>query len=77
MNHSVKCPSDRCGVVFEPPERWLGRNMFCPACGVRMTAKPLAIERELARRANRSGQSEAEVKRLPFMVLVDSVRSLR
>jgi tRNA G18 (ribose-2'-O)-methylase SpoU len=73
----VQCPSERCGLVFEPPARWLGRNMYCPACGVRMTARPIAVEDELRRRPDRAhGDSGAAVRRLPFVVIVDNVRSL-
>lgn len=73
----VKCPSERCGLVFEPPVQWLGRNMYCPACGVRMTARPVTVEEELRRRPDRAhGGSGADVRRLPFVVIVDNVRSL-
>jgi tRNA G18 (ribose-2'-O)-methylase SpoU len=51
--------------------------MYCPACGVRMTARPVAVEDELRRRPDRSDGGEgAGVRRLPFVVVVDNVRSL-
>ena len=50
--------------------------MYCPACGVRMTARPLDVEAELDRRRRRAGGPGAAVARLPFAVVVDGVRSL-
>jgi tRNA G18 (ribose-2'-O)-methylase SpoU len=77
MKTAVQCPSERCGIVFEPPARWLGRNMYCPACGVRMTARPLEVCAELDERRDRlPGGRGAETERLPFVVIVDNVRSL-
>jgi tRNA G18 (ribose-2'-O)-methylase SpoU len=73
----VRCPSQRCGIVFEPHRRWLGRNLHCPACGARMTARPLAVDSELAGRVDRaSGGTGSDRSSLPFVVLVDNVRSL-
>jgi tRNA(Leu) C34 or U34 (ribose-2'-O)-methylase TrmL len=71
----VRCP--RCESVFELPSSRLGRNVLCPACGGRMTARPLEIEQTLRRRA-RTAQAGAGVAhpRLPLVVLVDNVRSL-
>ncbi|MCP3981260.1 MAG: RNA methyltransferase [bacterium] len=73
----VRCPSAGCGVVFDVPERRLGRNVYCLACGVRLTARPVDIEPRLRRRqeTHRAG-SGADVRRLPLIVLVDNVRSL-
>jgi tRNA G18 (ribose-2'-O)-methylase SpoU len=73
----VRCPSPRCSAVFTLDERRLGRSIHCPVCGVRMTARPLAIEAGLAaqQRRIRGGSGEA-VARLPLAVLVDNVRSL-
>ncbi len=76
MNTSVRCPSERCGVVFRPPAGWLGRNMYCPACGVRMTARPIAVDTELRARPSAFGGGRGGMRRLPFAVLVDNVRSL-
>ena len=73
----VRCPSAPCGIVFEPHERWLGRNLYCPACGVRMTARPLEVDAELARRADLPPRNvEPGCARLPFVVLADNLRSL-
>ncbi len=73
----VRCPSGRCGVVFEPPAGWLGRNLYCPACGERMTAKPLAAEAAPPERPSAAGAEPPErAGHLPFTVLLDNVRSL-
>jgi tRNA G18 (ribose-2'-O)-methylase SpoU len=56
---------------------WLGRNMYCPFCGVRMTAKPLDVERRLLERQEKTrGGTGSPVERLPIVALVDNVRSL-
>jgi len=63
--------------VFEPPARWLGRNMYCPGCGVRMTARPVAADAEISRREREPlGGPGLARPRLPLAVLVDNVRSL-
>lgn len=73
----VRCPSERCGRVFELLPEWLGRNMYCPACGVRMTARPVEVEDCLERRESRIGATpQAGVRRLPLVALVDNLRSL-
>jgi tRNA G18 (ribose-2'-O)-methylase SpoU len=67
----VRCPSERCGALFAVGEERLGRNLFCPVCGARMTARPReSRERRAAQRAG------ALVARLPVAALVDNVRSL-
>lgn len=59
------------------PSIRLGRNVYCPSCGVRMTARPLEVESRLRERQRRlTGGDGAPVARLPFTVLVDNVRSL-
>jgi tRNA G18 (ribose-2'-O)-methylase SpoU len=51
--------------------------MYCPACGVRMTAKPVEAEAELGRRPGHVAGGRGDGSpRLPFAVLVDNVRSL-
>ena len=56
---------------------WLGRNMYCPACGVRMTAKPLQVEAALRERErSAAGGRGSAIQRLPLVALVDNVRSL-
>ena len=76
-NHAVRCPAESCGDVFEVPSQRLGRNIYCPSCGVRMTARPLEVEPQLRARERRLARGEgAPVPRLPFTVLVDNVRSL-
>jgi len=59
------------------PAAKLGRSTHCPACGVRMTARPLEIERKLLEQQERvRGGAGAAIKRLPLAVVVDNVRSL-
>lgn len=74
----VACPAERCGVVFELHRGWLGKNMYCPACGVRMTARPIDVETAIRRRRDRvpGGRGNLARTRLPFVVVVDNVRSL-
>jgi len=77
MTPRVQCPAERCGAVFEPPAGWLGRNVHCPACGERMTAKPHTSNIVLRERPSAVGPEPAALaERLPFTVLVDNVRSL-
>jgi len=73
----VRCPSDSCLQVIEILPEWLGRNMYCPYCGVRMTAKPVEVENELRERQKSvAGGRGAVIRRLPLVALVDNVRSL-
>jgi tRNA G18 (ribose-2'-O)-methylase SpoU len=73
----VRCPAPRCGRVIELLPEWLGRNMYCPACGERMTAKPLSVEAGLREKERKvTGGSGAPIERLPLVALVDNVRSL-
>jgi len=73
----VRCPSDRCSQVIEILPEWLGRNMYCPYCGVRMTAKPVEVDNELRERQKRvAGGRGSTIRRLPLVALVDNVRSL-
>jgi tRNA G18 (ribose-2'-O)-methylase SpoU len=77
MPTTVRCPSERCSDLFEVPERRLGRNMFCPSCGVRLTAIPAEVrDRLAAQEATTPGAEGAAVERLPVAVIVDNVRSL-
>lgn len=77
MNHRARCPSPSCGELFVVEERRLGRNTYCPACGVRMTARPAGIGSQLDRRqAQTSGSPGASIERMPLAVLLDNVRSL-
>lgn len=73
----VRCPSPACGRIVDVLPEWLGRNMYCPACGVRMTARPIAVETRLREKQNRvsGGRGEA-LRRLPLLVLVDNLRSM-
>ena len=51
--------------------------MYCPACGVRMTARPLDVEAELGRRPDVPPRVvETGRARLPFVVVADNLRSL-
>ena len=75
--HPVQCPAAHCRAVFEIPAERFGRNIYCLACGERMTAKPPGLEPTLASRARRAGANDhSPVDRLPFAVIVDNVRSL-
>lgn len=77
MNHRVRCPSPQCGELFVAEEKRLGRNMYCPACGMRLTARPARIEERLEQRQRRTpGAAGAPLERLPLAVLLDNVRSL-
>jgi tRNA G18 (ribose-2'-O)-methylase SpoU len=63
--------------VFRLLSEWLGRNMYCPACGVRMTARSVEVEERLRRRRHRVGLTPAgRLQRLPLVALVDNLRSL-
>jgi tRNA G18 (ribose-2'-O)-methylase SpoU len=74
---AVRCPEPRCATVFELEAARLGRSVRCPACGVRLTARPLAIEAQLrAQQARIEGQPGLALPRLPIAVLLDDVRSL-
>jgi tRNA G18 (ribose-2'-O)-methylase SpoU len=73
----VRCPSESCGRILELLPEWLGRNMYCPACGVRMTARPVEVEERLERRRDRVGPVPGnDVRRLPLVALADNLRSL-
>ncbi len=74
---AVRCPSEACGAEFEIATHRLGRSVHCPSCGVRMTARPLEIERRLREQQARiRGGPGAAIERLPFAVVLDNVRSL-
>ncbi len=94
------CPAPGCHAALAVDRTRLGRNVDCPACGWRFTARPPEVEVQLRRQQARlekgaggSGAAGPEsaapagpesaatgipspVARLPFAVLVDSVRSL-
>ncbi len=73
----IRCPSPLCSAVFDIPAERLGRNVYCLSCGKRMTAKPIDAGPELRAREQRiRGGSGTGAPRLPFVVLVDDVRSL-
>ena len=74
---SVRCPADSCRASFAVPAQRLGKSMACPSCGRRMTARPLAIESQLVAQQSRIvGGEGASIERLPFVVVLDDVRSL-
>lgn len=71
----VRCP--RCESLFDLPVPRLGRNVTCPGCGGRMTARPVALEAALRfRQVETRGGAGVVLPRLPMVVLVDNVRSL-
>jgi len=73
----VRCPSERCGRQFRILPEWLGRNLYCPACGVRMTARPVSAGAALRERERSvTGGAGDGPARLPLVALVDNVRSL-
>jgi tRNA G18 (ribose-2'-O)-methylase SpoU len=77
MTTRVRCQREGCGTIFELPDERLGRSTHCPACGGRMTARPLEVDEMLRRQQERiTGGSGGPKDRLPFVVLVDNVRSL-
>ena len=73
----VRCPSSSCGAVFDLAPDHLGRNVRCPACDGRMTARPVGVLETLAAQEGRlAGGPGSDVPRLPLAALVDNVRSL-
>ena len=60
-----------CRHVFSIAERQLGRNVDCPACGVRITAVPLSSMSSGSQDSSGPNRSE-----LPLELLLDNVRSL-
>lgn len=73
----VRCPSETCAAEFVLPVTKLGRSTHCPVCGVRMTARPVDLERKLRQQqACVRGGVGAAIERLPFAVVLDNVRSL-
>lgn len=77
---TIRCPATGCATLFPIEARRLGRNVYCPACGGRLTARPPSIDDRLAQRAAavpaRDERSGAAIARLPLTVIVDNVRSL-
>lgn len=73
----VRCPSEGCRASFELATQRLGKSMACPTCGQSMTARPRSIEAQLVAQQDRiSGGVGASIERLPFVVLLDDLRSL-
>jgi tRNA(Leu) C34 or U34 (ribose-2'-O)-methylase TrmL len=62
--------------VFEVAPVWLGRNMHCPSCGSRMTARPASVEPRLRARERATPGGAGGAARLPLAVLLDNLRSL-
>ena len=74
---TVRCPAERCRAIFVVDERRLGRNVYCPDCGTRMTARPVELEARLLRRGREGAAGAgARLPRLPLIAVVDNVRSL-
>jgi tRNA G18 (ribose-2'-O)-methylase SpoU len=75
---SVRCPVPSCGAVFEVAAERLGRNVRCPACSSRMTARPIGVLASLAAQELRlaGGTGAPDMVRLPLAALADNVRSL-
>jgi 23S rRNA (guanosine2251-2'-O)-methyltransferase len=73
----TRCPDPDCATIFSVEASRLGRSARCPACGIGLTARPLAIEQQLRDQESRvQGSAGADLRRLPLAVLVDNVRSL-
>jgi len=72
----VLCPAAGCGAVFAVREARLGRNVYCPVCRTRLTARPSQVQRRLDSRRSLSASSSVDRSCLPLTVLVDNVRSL-
>jgi tRNA G18 (ribose-2'-O)-methylase SpoU len=73
----LHCPDPACGRLFRVPADRLGRNIHCPACHWRFTARPAGLEARLRAQQDRIvGLDRSPIPRLPLAVLVDSVRSL-
>jgi tRNA G18 (ribose-2'-O)-methylase SpoU len=73
----VRCPAHDCAAEFDVRADRLGRNLHCPVCRVRLTARPAGIGFRLAERQRRArGTPVTAGSRLPLAVLVDNVRSL-
>lgn len=77
-DRTFRCPRPDCRHAFEDDDETPGRLTACPACGRPMNARPLAMERELARREreSRGGAGDPALSRLPLAILADNVRSL-
>jgi tRNA G18 (ribose-2'-O)-methylase SpoU len=73
----VRCPAESCRASFSVAQQRLGKSMACPSCARRMTARPLAIEAQLVEQQARiAGSTGVSIERLPFVVLLDDLRSL-
>jgi 23S rRNA (guanosine2251-2'-O)-methyltransferase len=73
----VRCRAADCAAVFAVRVERLGRNLHCPVCRARLTARPVEVERALSARESRSEQATGlVVARLPLTAIVDNVRSL-
>lgn len=75
---AVGCRAEACRAVFPVPDRRLGRNTFCPDCGVRITAVPCDVVERLRRRERSGRASHGTAKRssLPLVLVLDNIRSM-
>ena len=76
--HLYRCPRPPCGHTFRDLALAAGRVVACPSCGRAMNARPLSMERELAKRERTAshGAGDPDLARLPLAVLADNIRSL-
>jgi tRNA G18 (ribose-2'-O)-methylase SpoU len=73
----VRCPGVGCAAQFDVRAERLGRDLHCPVCRGRLTARPIALGSRLRERQRRArGSPGTGGASLPLAVLVDSVRSL-
>jgi len=78
VHATVRCPNPECAAVFDIAVERLGRNVYCVACGRRMSAKRHDVESALRARSASAGSGSDgwATRRLPIEALLDDVRSL-
>lgn len=80
----TRCPAPECRHSFEVEDRLQWKRGVCPACGLAITLRPLAIlieiDRQHRKRLRRAGREdpveESPIAVFPFSALLEDVRSL-